>query len=110
MKIIWGTKKWQIVSAIVIAVIFGYGTYALVMDIIVGNPMWWYNASFILFAFALLGLLLLVREGRTALHNIATYGVHPALKESYVDEEKDSLCGNIDDVVEDYENQVGDID
>jgi hypothetical protein len=78
MPIIWGTQKWQIGTAICIIFIFGYGTYAVILDIIVGHPIWWYNMALPLFALTLLGLLLLVRQGWTTLRNIATYGFNPS--------------------------------
>ena len=49
----------------------------MILDLIGGHPLWWYNLSFILFGLALFGLLLLVREGYTAFSNISRYGLHP---------------------------------
>ncbi|TFG26612.1 hypothetical protein EU527_19570 [Candidatus Thorarchaeota archaeon] len=96
--VIWGTKKWQFISAILIIFIFGYGTYTILQDIIAGHPIWWYNASFILFAVTILGLLLLVRQGWKTLSNIATYGLHPSSKEPRVEEEAYVLDEPEDDI------------
>jgi hypothetical protein len=82
----WGTRNWQIVSAICIIFIFGYGTYAVILDIIVGHPIWWYNLALPLFALTLLGLLLLVRQGWKTLSNIANYGFNPSPSDSSPDE------------------------
>ena len=78
MEPIWGSKKWQLLSGIIIIFILGYGTYSIVSDIIAGHPIWWYNASFILFALTLLGLLLLVRQGWTTVRNVISYGLNPS--------------------------------
>jgi hypothetical protein len=106
MHIKWGSKNWQIVSAILIIIIFGYGTYVVIQDIFAGHPIWWYNGSLILFALAILGLLLLVREGKTALSNIAKYGMHPSSKKSSIDDEAyipSGISNEYEDSLEDKE-------
>jgi len=85
----WGTKKWQLLLGIAIIFIFGYGTYTILADIIAGHPIWWYNASFILFALTLLGLLLLVRQGWETLRNVATYGFNPSPSGSLIEEKSE---------------------
>jgi hypothetical protein len=81
MAAFWGSRKWQILLALFIIFILGYGTYVILYDLMTGHPIWWYNASFILFGFTLLGLLLLVREGWDAFHNLMTFGLHPDKRE-----------------------------
>ncbi|TFG29063.1 hypothetical protein EU527_16450 [Candidatus Thorarchaeota archaeon] len=98
MNVIWGTKKWQFISAILIIFIFGYGTYTILMDIIAGHPIWWYNASFILFALTILGLLLLVRQGWATLRNIVTYGFNPSSIELHTEEDTDIASEPIDNI------------
>lgn len=73
----WGSKGWRVCSAIIAILILAYGTYSALSDILNGYVIWWYNLSFVLFAFAILGLVLLVREGFIALHNVADFGLHP---------------------------------
>jgi len=85
----WGTKKWEIITAISIIFIFGYGTYVVVLDIITGHPIWWYNISLPLFALTILGLLLLVRQAKATLGNILSYGFNPSSKETQMEEDKE---------------------
>ena len=96
MQVVWGTKKWQIGTAICIIFIFGYGTYTVLLDIIVGHPIWWYNLSLPLFALTILGLLLLVRQGWETLRNILAHGFRPSSKVSYNEESIEGLRNPID--------------
>ncbi|MFW9919920.1 MAG: hypothetical protein ACFFED_09990 [Candidatus Thorarchaeota archaeon] len=77
MSVLWGSRKWQVLSAIFIVLILGYGTIIIIIDVISGHPLWWYNLTYILFGLALFGLLLLVREGYGAFSNLTKYGLHP---------------------------------
>lgn len=97
MPIIWGTKSWQILTAIAVIFIFGYGTYSVLMDIFMGHPIWWYNASLPVFALTILGLLLLVRQGWKALGNIAMHGLHPSSKKPLVEEDTGIPSDFVDD-------------
>ncbi|MFX1580282.1 MAG: hypothetical protein ACFFBJ_11580 [Promethearchaeota archaeon] len=102
MAPMWGSKQWQLLLAIAIIFIFGYGTYTILSDLIVGHPIWWYNASFILFALTLLGLLLLVRQGWKTLQNIGKFGFHPSKSESMNEEIRK------DEEESDYLRQIAD--
>ena len=78
MSIIWGTKKWEICSAICIIFILGLGIYYVIAGLSSGSHIWWYDLALPLFAFSGLGLLLLVRMGKKTLSNIAKYGFNPS--------------------------------
>ncbi|MFW9848005.1 MAG: hypothetical protein ACFFF4_02630 [Candidatus Thorarchaeota archaeon] len=95
--VLWGSRAWQIMSAIFIIFILGYGTYTILMDIITGHPIWWYNSTFILFGFTLLGLLFLVREGWQAFNNIMMWGLHPKERESGSSQVESNLQQTIDE-------------
>ena len=72
----------------------------LVSDYLSGYHLWWYNTTVIVFAIALFGLLLLVREGIAAFHNVAKHGLHPNhVKEDgeQVVEDKDILLRTYDE-------------
>ena len=42
-----------------------------------GRELWWYQNTIVLYAIALFGLVLLVKEGLDALNNALKYGLHP---------------------------------
>ena len=45
--VLWGTRAWQVLLGIFVIFILGYGTYTILVDILAGHPIWWYNATFI---------------------------------------------------------------
>ena len=108
MTITWGTRKWEVTSAICIILIFGYGTYVVLIDILAGHQIWWYNLSLPIFALTILGLLLLVRIGKKTLSNIFSYGLNPSSKESPIEDDVQPIqdyIDNIDPDDRDYEEE-----
>ncbi len=98
MQVTWGSKRWELGTAICIIFIFGYGTYVVVIDIIAGHQIWWYNLSLPLFALTILGLLLLVRLGKKTLDNIVNYGLNPVSKEPQSEDDVESLHDIVDNI------------
>ncbi|MHA1780641.1 MAG: hypothetical protein ACTSYL_07240, partial [Candidatus Thorarchaeota archaeon] len=56
--------------------------------LLAGHPLWYYSGTAALFAFTLLGLVLLVKEGWNALTNLVKYGFHPTITEEDYEEFK----------------------
>ena len=78
----WGSRTWRICSGVLAVLILAYGVWTTISDYLGGYVFWWYNISFALFGFTILGLVLLVREGIMALHNAEAFGLHPTRGES----------------------------
>ncbi|TFG10301.1 hypothetical protein EU538_02385 [Candidatus Thorarchaeota archaeon] len=57
--------------------LFVWGIWMMLTDILEGYVLWWYNLSIVLFGFAIFGLGLLVIEGLRAMRNLFKFGLHP---------------------------------
>ena len=58
--------------------------WTTISDYFGGYVFWWYNLSFALFGFTILGLVLLVREGIMAYNNAQAFGLRPK-RDKYVE-------------------------
>lgn len=72
------------------------GTYVMIIDLLAGLPLWWYNSTVIVFGIAGIGLLLLVREGFAAFNNITNYGINPETEDESEPPNNDTLEGTED--------------
>lgn len=100
MPLLWGSKCWRIVLLITAFGLFAWSLWMLVFDYLSGYHLWWYNTTVIVFAIALFGLLLLVREGIAAFYNVVKHGLHPnpaKEDEGQVAEDKDALLRTYDE-------------
>ena len=97
---IWGTKSWRILTLIVSIGILLIGSWLTITAYYSNSPIWWYNISFIVFGFTLLGLFFLVREGAKALNNIQTYGFNPRRSASDMNSETDDRVIDLQDQIE----------
>ena len=102
----WGTQRWRICTSLFAIIILAWSSYTAITDLMAGYHLWWYNLSFSLFAFALLGLVLLVREGWQSLRNVVKYGLHPRIEEPTVSPEEYSKRIETYLIDEEEENQV----
>ncbi len=68
------------------ALVMLMATYRMVTDLLAGHPLWYYSGTAVIFAFALLGLVLIVKEGWLALTNLVKYGLHPRVTEEDYEE------------------------
>ena len=80
----WGSRSWRICTGVFAVLILAYGTWTTISDYFGGYVFWWYNLSFALFGFTILGLVLLVREGIMALRNAEAFGLRPK-RDKYVE-------------------------
>jgi hypothetical protein len=94
---LWGTKSWEFVSALIAIGLCGLGIWYMILGITSGTPVWWYNSSIVFFGVALIGLVLLVREGKAAFNNIMKYGRNPNTKEETPEEEETPLSTMADE-------------
>jgi len=95
---IWGSKCWRIFTVVIAILILAWGIWNMVSDYLAGYQQWWYSSTMVIFALALLGLVMLVRQGWDAFNNLTTYGFRPD-KSEWESEEKEQ------DQSEDVENQ-----
>ncbi|TFF96814.1 hypothetical protein EU546_00580 [Candidatus Thorarchaeota archaeon] len=73
----WGSSCWRTLTIVVSILLFAWGIWSMLTDLLEGYVLWWYNLSIVLFGFALLGLALLVREGLVAMRNVFKFGLNP---------------------------------
>jgi len=101
----WGSRGWRICTSICMVFILVLGTWMTVSELMAGYHYWWFNLTFVLFAFAGFGLILAVAEGYRAAKNILNYGLHPGGKElpelieydPYADEDNEASLSSADD-------------
>lgn len=73
----WGTKCWRTLTIVVAIVLLIWSIVTMVSAYLSGSPLWWYQSTIVIYAIALFGLVLLVKEGLDALNNVMKYGLRP---------------------------------
>ncbi len=74
---LWGSKCWRMLTIIIATLILAGGIWIMVSDYLAGYQLWWYSSTLVVFAIALFGLVLLVKEGLDAFNNATKYGLRP---------------------------------
>ena len=96
---LWGSKCWRLLTIIIAILLLAWGIMTMVTDYLAGYQLWWYSSTIVVYALALFGLVLLVKEGLDAFNNAAKYGVRPEKSEwerqestpSSLDEQLDNI-------------------
>lgn len=105
---LWGTKCWRILTVLFAILILAWGIWTMVSDYLAGYQMWWYSSTMVIFAIALFGLVLLIRQGLDAFNNIAKYGFRPDKSEWESGEEgQPEYVESLPDVVRTYDEPNG---
>jgi hypothetical protein len=100
----WGTKCWRILTIIIAILLLVWSITTMISAYLSGSPLWWYQSTIVIYAIALFGLVLLIKEGLDALNNAVKYGIHPNKEDWESDEVPSTPYSQPSEPVRTYDN------